>query len=112
MYSLINDLLDVSAIEAGKLDLQITKTDPAIYLRTNFEANSIIANSKSIKLKLDVEPGLPAAALDPKRIDQVISNLITNAIKFSYPEHGDHARRPAVWRFRGVLCCRSGTGHT
>ncbi|MFA6449732.1 MAG: GAF domain-containing sensor histidine kinase [bacterium] len=86
MYALVNDLLDVSAIEAGQLDLKIEPVDPSEYLRANFEANSVIANSKSIKMKLDIEPGLPRVAMDAKRIDQVISNLISNAIKFSYPD--------------------------
>jgi signal transduction histidine kinase len=86
MYTLINDLLDVSAIEAGQLDLKIEPVDTAAYLKANFDANSIIANSKSIEMKLELEPGLPAVAMDSKRIDQVISNLVTNAIKFSYPK--------------------------
>ncbi len=85
MSYLINDLLDVSAIEAGKLDLNLEPTRPRDFLAARFEAFSILANSKSITLKLDVEPDLPSLLMDSGRIDQVINNLLTNAIKFSFP---------------------------
>lgn len=85
MYSLINDLLDISAIESGKLVLSLEETDPAEYLKSFFDMNGIIAGAKSMKLKLEVEPNLPNVRMDVKRIDQALGNLLTNAIKFSLP---------------------------
>jgi len=86
MLALINDLLDVSSIEAGRLELRTREVDLAEYLRECHTANSILAKAKSIDLKLEMPPALPRMTMDPDRIQQVLNNLITNAIKFSYPE--------------------------
>lgn len=86
MLALINDLLDVSAIEAGKLDLELNKVNLHDYLHDNHESNRLLAEAKSISLKLQIEPDLPEINIDEDRINQVINNLITNAIKFSYPD--------------------------
>jgi signal transduction histidine kinase len=84
MLALINDLLDVSAIEAGQLKLEMRQVDLATYLQECYAENILLAQAKSIELALELEPNLPQASLDPQRISQVINNLITNAIKFSY----------------------------
>jgi signal transduction histidine kinase len=85
MLALINDLLDVSAIEAGQLELKSRAMDLAAYLVECHAANAVLAKSKSIELILDLEPNLPVVMMDPDRVSQVVNNLITNAIKFSYP---------------------------
>jgi signal transduction histidine kinase len=82
---LINDLLDVSAIEAGQLELRYRVVDLAAYLQECHAANAVLAEAKSIELVLDLEPNLPLVTMDPDRINQVVNNLITNAVKFSYP---------------------------
>ena len=86
MISLINNLLDVSAIEAGHLDLKLREVDLSEYLAQCHEANRILAETKSIRLELEILEQLPRIVMDPDRIDQVMNNLITNAIKFSYPK--------------------------
>jgi len=86
MLTLINDLLDIAAIEAGRLELQKKKVDIEQYLRETCESNSILAEAKKIRLVCAVEENLPPVLMDPNRINQVINNLITNAIKFSHPE--------------------------
>jgi signal transduction histidine kinase len=85
MLALINDLLDVSAIEAGQLELRYRVVDLAAYLQECHAANAVLAEAKSIELVLDLEPNLPLVTMDPDRINQVVNNLITNAVKFSYP---------------------------
>ena len=85
MILMINDLLDVSAIELGKLELDKKLVDPAEYLRDLHTSNNLLAKTKNIALRLELEPDLPKIQLDPNRITQVVSNLITNAIKFSFP---------------------------
>ena len=85
MLALINNLLDVSAIEAGKLELRLMEIDLADYLRERHAAQSLLARQKSIELRLELAPGLPTVVWDPNRIGQVLSNLINNAIKFSHP---------------------------
>jgi signal transduction histidine kinase len=86
MLSLINDLLDVSAIESGKLELNREKTNLAEYLGELHASNVLLARAKSIDLLLDVATNLPEVSFDRSRISQVVNNLVTNAIKFSYPD--------------------------
>lgn len=85
MMGLINDLLDISAIESGKLSLNFQPTDLNDYLRIQFENARVLASAKEIDVRLDVEGTLPSVALDAARMDQVLGNLVTNAIKFSHP---------------------------
>jgi signal transduction histidine kinase len=85
MLTLINDLLDVSTIEAGKLELRKERVDLNKYLREIREANVLLAKGKSIELTLDIDAELPEVMLDRNRIGQVVNNLVTNAIKYSYP---------------------------
>lgn len=86
MFTMVNDLLDVSAIESGKLELHEDQVDLGDYLKEVQEANAPLAGRKSISLALEVAPDLPPVMLDRDRIGQVMSNLITNAIKFSFPD--------------------------
>jgi signal transduction histidine kinase len=85
MLVLINDLLDVSAIEAGRLTLEMREVDLGAYLAEVHRNNALMARSKSIVLDLEIPESLSRVWMDPSRIDQVINNLITNAIKFSAP---------------------------
>lgn len=85
MLALIDDLLDVSAIESGKLAIEVEKADLAEFLQEVHESSRLLGKTKSIEVELDLEPGLPEVTMDPRRIDQVIGNLVTNAIKYSYP---------------------------
>jgi signal transduction histidine kinase len=85
MSMLINDLLDVSAIEAGSLQLAARPVDPADYLAEAHSAHLALAHAKGIELLLDLAPHLPPVMMDGDRIGQVLGNLISNAIKFSYP---------------------------
>lgn len=86
MLDLVNNLLDVSAIESGQLRLTPREVDLAGYLRESQEYGSLLAKAKSIEMKMEIEPALPTVVMDPDRINQVIMNLVTNAIKFSHPE--------------------------
>lgn len=85
MLDLINNLLDVSAIEAGKLDLRLMEIELEPYLREFHASHTLLARQKGIELALELAPGLPSVVWDPNRIGQVIANLVTNAIKFSHP---------------------------
>lgn len=85
MLAMIKDLLDVSAIESGHLELRPREVDFAAFLQESYKGNNLLAQAKSIELVLEIPPQLPTVWIDPDRIDQVINNLITNAIKFSNP---------------------------
>ena len=86
MLSLIHDLLDVSAIESGHLAMERQEIDLMVYLKENAQDGALLAKAKSIEFVLEIPKDLPKVSMDPNRIDQVINNLITNAIKFSKPK--------------------------
>jgi signal transduction histidine kinase len=82
MLGLVNDLLDVSVIESGRLDLRRTAVDTGKLVRQRVELLEPYARSKKIEIALDAS-GAPPANIDAARFGQVIDNLISNAIKFS-----------------------------
>jgi len=86
MHNLINDLLDTSKIESGKLVLNVQETELISLCRENVELNSALAEKKRIQLHFDYDENIPKIMLDSQKIDQVLNNLIVNAIKFSYPD--------------------------
>jgi two-component system, OmpR family, sensor kinase len=83
MQGLIDDMLDYSKIEAGRLELQLHPVDIAELIRQNLAFNSILANKKGSKLRFQNEGTTPLLNLDARRIQQVLNNLISNALKFS-----------------------------
>jgi signal transduction histidine kinase len=82
MLGLVNDLLDVSVIESGKLELRRKDQDIAQLVRQRIRHLEPQARGKKIGLKVDVD-GVREASVDPARFGQVIDNLVSNAIKFS-----------------------------
>lgn len=82
MASLVNDLLDVAKIESGKLKLNQQPTDLSGLVEDNVALNRPLARNKEIDLVPAVE-ALPRLWIDPGKIEQVLNNLISNAIKYS-----------------------------
>jgi len=84
MLNLINDLLDVTRIESGHLDLNVRSGDWAEFVRRNVDLNGALAARRGVAIEVDV-----AAAesfiipFDRNRMEQVLNNLIGNAVKFS-----------------------------
>jgi len=82
MLGLLNDLLDVTRIEAGKLDLILISREMSHLLEETVRRNARLAAKKSTRVILEpVPPGTVLA--DPTRIRQVLDNLISNAVKYS-----------------------------
>lgn len=82
MLNLVEDLLDVSKIEAGTLNLELAPLDLKPFLERCLALNRVLAGRKEIRLRLEA-PSLPPVWLDEARMTQVLNNLISNAIKFS-----------------------------
>lgn len=82
---LINDLLDITAIESGKLVLEPQLVDIAQFLTRISHLNQLIGERKGIQLVVRINPALSRASLDPRRIQQVLDNLLSNAFKYSHP---------------------------
>ncbi|HKV09327.1 MAG TPA: ATP-binding protein [Thermoanaerobaculia bacterium] len=85
MLNLVEDLLDVSKIEAGRLELDLARVDLAALVRRNVELHRVLAEKKEIGIDLEEEGGEVPMVLDPAKIEQVLNNLIGNAVKFSPP---------------------------
>jgi signal transduction histidine kinase len=82
MLLLIQDLLSASATRSGKLELKPVFQDPVKILRQAFDGFMLIARKKGIKLVWEVPSTLPSAELDTLRIAEVLSNLLSNSLKF------------------------------
>lgn len=83
MLGMVNNLLDVSKIESGKLDLNLEQTNIVELVKNNLKLNKTISDRKNIQLQFNPANESVEATIDKNQIEQVINNLITNAIKFS-----------------------------
>ena len=84
LLSLINDILDYSKIEAGKLEIDAIDFNLGDAIGDTMKTLSLRAHQKGLELAYDVQPDVPDALLgDPGRLRQVIVNLVGNAIKFT-----------------------------
>ncbi len=84
LISIINDILDISKIEAGKLQLEMLDFELRKNVIEVVELMSLRAQGKSLKLNCSIEQDIPMRAVgDPVRLKQILINLIGNAIKFT-----------------------------
>lgn len=85
MLQLLNDLLDISKIEAGRLDLKKNNANYIALVKQNIKINNFIARKKNIKIVSDFETTNQILEIDEGKIEQVLNNLLSNATKYSYP---------------------------
>ena len=84
LLSIINDILDLSKIEAGKLDLIINKYETASFISDTVQLNMMRIGSKQIEFDLHVDDTMPSHMLgDELRIKQILNNLLSNAFKYT-----------------------------
>lgn len=83
LLSLINDVLDLSKMEAGKLTITKTEFDLATLVERVAQTVAPMAVDKRIKLTTSVPPGIPPVFSDERRVEQILLNLVNNAIKFT-----------------------------
>jgi signal transduction histidine kinase len=81
--SLLNDLLDISKIEAGKFELNFTAVDVPELVEDCVASLQPLAKRARIVLRTSLAHDLPAVVADPRRLKQILLNLLTNAIKFT-----------------------------
>ena len=80
---MVDDLLDTSRITRGSLHLRKERVRPAEMIERAGETVRQIADAHGIDLQIAIPPGLPQLQADPARLEQAVSNLLTNAIKFT-----------------------------
>ncbi|MFC4158373.1 response regulator [Chitinimonas lacunae] len=84
LLNLINDILDLSKVEAGMLDIQPEPTDFGPMLESAAEPFQALAREKGLDFEVTLEPDLPLQIeTDPRRVRQVLKNLLSNAFKFT-----------------------------
>ncbi|MEA5620314.1 PAS domain S-box protein [Cronbergia sp. UHCC 0137] len=87
LLALINDILDLSKIEAGQVELDCTMIDINQLCQSSLSFIKQQAFQKQIQLEVKLQPNLPELMVDERRIRQVLINLLNNAVKFT-PEGG------------------------
>lgn len=85
MFALLNDLLDISKIESGRLDLKLERIDYISMVRHNLKMNGFVASGKGIRIEEAFGTDQLFLSIDCGKIGQVLNNLVGNAIKYSNP---------------------------
>jgi PAS domain S-box-containing protein len=85
LLGLINDILDVSKLEAGKLDLIEEVIDPAKLIADLVQLAEVKARASDIAVAIRREGVIPPLRADARKLKQIVLNLLVNAIKFSHP---------------------------
>ena len=85
LMTVINDVVDYSKLEAGKMKLNIVPFEPRAVLEGSFEVFKPSLEEKGLQFKASFETGIPVELMgDPNRLRQIMLNLLQNAVKFTY----------------------------
>ncbi|HEX9074372.1 MAG TPA: GAF domain-containing protein [Anaerolineae bacterium] len=96
LLQLINDILDISKIEAGRLVLNLSPANLRDVITASLQTVEPLAREKHLHLDVEVDRSVPRVVLDEVRIKQVLDNLLANAVKFT--ERGNVAIRAMCWQ--------------
>ncbi|MDE2428692.1 MAG: response regulator [Burkholderiales bacterium] len=88
LLALINDILDLSKVEAGKMTLELEPTDIAALVQGSAQVVREQATAQNQRLLLNVDEGMGEIWVDQRKVKQILYNLLSNAIKFT-PEGGE-----------------------
>ncbi len=83
LLSLINDILDLSKVEAGKMTLDLEPMQVSSFLKNSLSIISERAASRHIRLSMDPTEALDTLVADPRKVKQIVYNLLANAVKFT-----------------------------
>jgi signal transduction histidine kinase len=86
LLSLINDVLDLAKIEAGRMELDLSQVALPVVLDSAVTLHAERAGREGIRLSLQTEPGEITITADERRLRQVVLNLVSNAVKFTPPD--------------------------
>src|SRR3546814_17041140 len=111
LLGLINTILDLSKVEAGKLEVRPTALDLGALLEEVVRVTRQVAEAKRVGLSIDVQRPPPACFADAQALKQILLNLLSNAVKFTTAggRAGPGAEAGAVGK-SGRASCREGVG--
>lgn len=87
MSNLVDQILDWSAIEAGHLTLRPEPTDMADLMTTSLAVERLAASPHGVEIRSELDDGVGTVLIDPNKFEQVVHNLVSNAVRFS-PDPG------------------------
>ena len=108
LQQIVDDLLDMSRIQGGRIELHKRAIDAAVLAREATQAFRAPAEARGVDLRVELLPGLGDVVVDPERIELAFANLIGNAIKYTPP--GGHVVVSAERRDRAVRFTVADTG--
>jgi signal transduction histidine kinase len=109
LLSLINDILDLSKIEAGKAELRIEVLRPRAIAEAAVVMVARLAREQDVRLSVDIDPACDAVHADERSLKQMIINLLSNAVKFT-PRGGEVRLTVRCVRGEGVEIAISDSG--
>jgi signal transduction histidine kinase len=83
LLTLINDLLDLAKTQAGKMELHVEQASISQICESSVSSFSLLARKKKIRMYLEVSPTVPLVATDAGKVQQVLYNFLSNAVKFT-----------------------------
>jgi PAS domain S-box-containing protein len=92
LLTITSELLNLTQLESGKIQLEIVPVDPEEVLRKAVNANRTQAESRGVRLDVQSHGALPAILADADKTSWVLSNIISNAIRYSYENSEVHIR--------------------
>jgi signal transduction histidine kinase len=87
LQSIVDELLDLSRIQADRVELRTAEIDPEQLIRSALDAHETEAEARHVKLQSEILPGMPAIEADRERIHLVLDNLLSNAVRYG-PDGG------------------------
>ncbi len=108
LVRLIDDLLDVARVTQGKIRLRKERLDVAQILRSAIESARPLIESRQHKLSVAIVPETLPAEADPVRLEQIVTNLLTNAAK--YTQNGGEILLSAGWEDESIVITVRDTG--
>ncbi len=102
LLSLINDILDLAKIEAGKMELEVGSFDPRQLAESCLRIVRQTAHRKNLRLSLECDPQARSMRGDQRRLKQILVNLLSNAVKFT-PNQGSISLRVETRAEQGVI---------
>jgi len=109
LLNMINDLLDLAKTQAGKMELHIEQTSVLQLCKSLVSSFSLLTKKKKIKVKLQVAPDIPTLSTDAGKVQQILYNFLSNAVKFT-PQRGRIEIRAKMVDEKTVRIAVSDTG--